>query len=149
MDPQVFQTIFKMWGFPEIDLFASRIYYQILTYISWKLDPFSRGRGAFQVIWTHLKGYAFHLFANRSSFEQGTKRKSNVHTWYPLPLKLTVRVPLLLPKFPDLLLGPSKEKHPLIELGNLQLLAWTISGKNYLQKKFQTNLLILSHVTED
>ena len=49
-------------------------------------------------------------------------------SWYPLLLQLTVRIALLLPKTQNHLLGANREKHPLIEQGNLKLLAWTVSG---------------------
>ena len=45
--------------------------------------------------------------------------------------------------------APNKELHPLITKGNLQLLAWIISGKGYLQKKYQRNLPVLSQVPDD
>ena len=31
--------------------------------ISWKLDPFSKGKDAFQITWTYRKGYVFPPFA--------------------------------------------------------------------------------------
>ena len=55
-----------------------------------------------------------------------------IQLWYPLLLKLTVRIPLRLPKTQNLLLGTNREKHPLIAQGKLQLLAWTVSGKDYM-----------------
>ena len=64
-------------------------------------------------------------------------------------LQLAVRIPLLLPKSPDLLLGPNKKKQPLIEQGNLQLLAWTISVKDYMKEEFQKSLPLLSQVPQD
>ena len=53
---------------------------------------------------------------------------------------------MLLPKDTELLLGPNKETHPLVEKASLQLLAWVDSGKNYLQKEFQKNLPLLSQM---
>ena len=44
---------------------------------------------------------------------------------------------------------PNGEKRHQIENGNLQLLAWTISGKSYLRKKFQRKLSSLSQMPED
>ena len=41
VNPRIFLKIYKYRGTPEIDLFASRISHQLLTYISWKLDPYS------------------------------------------------------------------------------------------------------------
>ena len=68
LDPKVFQKISRIWWFPDIDLLASRIPYQIPTYISWKLDSFSKVRAAFQMTWIYLIGYVFTLFALISRF---------------------------------------------------------------------------------
>ena len=70
-------------------------------------------------------------------------------SWYPVLLQLTVRIRILLPKTQNLLLGPNTEKHPLIEQGNLQLLEWIVSGKDYMQKKFRKTLPLLSQMLED
>ena len=45
---QIFRALCNLRGTPDIDLFASRVSHQLLCYISWKLDPFSKGRDAFQ-----------------------------------------------------------------------------------------------------
>ena len=100
LDSKVFQTICRKWDLPDIEHFASRIY-QVPTYISWKLDPFSR-RDAFQVIWICFPPFC----TNRSSLEQSAKGESDfvanyswlANTSYPLLLKLTVQIPLLLSK---------------------------------------------------
>ena len=57
-----------------------------------------------------------------------------------------MRTPLLLPKDTKHSLSPNKEIHPLTEKESLQLLAWTVSGKKYLQKEFQKNLTLLSQM---
>lgn len=64
-------------------------------------------------------------------------------SWFAKLLQMSVRTPLLLPKDPELLLGPNKETHSLIEKKSLQLLSWTVSRKNYLQKELQKNILLL------
>ena len=50
-------------------------------------------------------------------------------SWYPLLLQLTVQMPFLLPKTQNLFLGPNRENHPLMEQGNLQVLAWKSQGR--------------------
>ena len=70
-------------------------------------------------------------------------------SWHPLQLQLTVQIPLLLPKKQNILLEANRENHPLIEQKNLQLLAWTVSGKNYMQKEFWETLPLLSQIPED
>ena len=39
--------------------------------------------------------------------------------------------------------------HPLIEQENLQLPAWTVSGKDYMQKEFRKIRPLLSQIPED
>ena len=51
-------------------------------------------------------------------------------SWYPQLLRLSIQSLLILAQK----LGPNKELHPLITKGNLQLLAWIVSGKGYFQK---------------
>ena len=53
LNPVVFQNLYKFWWTPDIDLFASRVSHQIPNYVSWKLDPYSKGKDAFQMCWTH------------------------------------------------------------------------------------------------
>ena len=68
-------------------------------------------------------------------------------SWYPQ--LLSIRNPLILSKVPGLLQGPKKELHPLIAKGNLQHLAWIVSGKDYLQKEYQRNLPPLSQMPDN
>ena len=49
----------------------------------------------------------------------------------------------------NLLLGPNRVKHPFIEQGNLDLLAWIVSGKDYMQKELRKTLPLLSQMSED
>ena len=53
LSPRVFQEICVKWGFPELDLFASRGCHQIPSYLSWKADPHSLATDAFQQSWKH------------------------------------------------------------------------------------------------
>ena len=62
LNTRIFQKICKHRGTPDIDLFASRISHQLPTYISWKLDPYSQGRDAFQISWTNKNGMPFPHF---------------------------------------------------------------------------------------
>ena len=150
LNPVVFQNLCKSWWTPDIDLFASRVSHQVPAYVSWKLDPYSKGRDAFQMRWTHTKGYAFPPFSligrvlHKVLFDQATliliTPAWQTQSWYPQLLRLSIRNPLILPKVPDLLQGPNKEPHPLITKGSLQLLAWIVSGKGYLQKEYQRKL---------
>ena len=70
-------------------------------------------------------------------------------SWYPQLLRLSIQNLLILPKVPDLLQGPNKKHHPLIAKGNLELLAWIVSGKGYLQKKYQWKMPLLLQMPGD
>ncbi|XP_031574344.1 uncharacterized protein LOC116308111 [Actinia tenebrosa] len=53
----------RMYGFPEIDLFASRINHQTNTYVSWKQDPCATYVDAFTVNWSQFtNSYMFPPF---------------------------------------------------------------------------------------
>ena len=56
---QFIPKVCKYWETLEIDLFASRISNQPPSYISWKLDPYSQGKDAFQIFLINKMGYAF------------------------------------------------------------------------------------------
>ena len=49
LKPNVFQALCKREWTTDIDLFALRASNQVPCYYSWKLDPFSKGRDAFQM----------------------------------------------------------------------------------------------------
>ena len=62
---------------------------------------------------------------------------------------MSIKNPLLFPNVPNILIGPNKQNHQLTEKQDLQLLAWTVSGKSYLQKKYQKSLPSLLQMPED
>ena len=59
---EIFQKLCSNLGKHDIDLFASRVSKQFKKYISWKTDPFSIGRDAFQTSWSQGLDYAFAPF---------------------------------------------------------------------------------------
>ena len=58
---EVFKMICQTRRTLDIDIFASRISHQLPQYMSWKLDPFSRGQVAFQINWSRTFTCAFPL----------------------------------------------------------------------------------------
>ena len=58
-----FQKISSIFGNPTLDLFASRINYQIDRYISWKPDPKALAIGAFSIKWNTEFYYIFPPFS--------------------------------------------------------------------------------------
>ena len=63
IDPKIFKSLVDMHGPPEIDLFASRLNYQLPTYVSWLPDPESAFIDAFSIKWTGRYIYAFPPFS--------------------------------------------------------------------------------------
>ena len=62
LNASVFKTIFHARGPPDTELSASWICYQLPLYMSWKIDPFSWRRDAFQMNWSQIFTYTFHPF---------------------------------------------------------------------------------------
>ena len=98
------------------------------------------------------------IFSNRQSLTQSFVRSSNVNfdntslantVLVPSVTKALNSKPFNFAQSPDLLQGPNKEPHPLRTKGSLQLLAWIVSGKGYLQKEYQRKLPLLSQMPDD
>ena len=155
LSPKIFRQISHKLGYPSIDLFASRACHQIQSYMSWKPDPQSLAVDVFQQNWqTRGLTYAFPPFSligkvvRKVRMEKATSILITPHwpaqSWYNQILEICIRNPLLLTSQEDLLLNPQGEIHPLVENKTLNLMAWTISGKDYLQKAYQQKLQTLS-----
>ena len=61
---------------------------------------------------------------------------------------MAVKSLLLLPKMPNLLIGPNQENHISLKKASFQLLGWTGFWESYLQKDYQKNLSLLSQMPE-
>jgi len=157
--PKIFQLICKARWTPTIDLFASRISHQVPRYMSWKHDPYSIGRDAFQAPWKDLQAYAFPPFSliprvlKKIQDEKATllliTPAWQTQAWYPWTLQLSIRNPILILKEKHLLLNPMQEVHPLVITKSLQLVVWTLSGNSFLQKEYQKKLQNLSLLPEE
>ena len=58
--PRIFQAIKKTFGPLDVDLFASRLTYQMPCFFSWRPDPLAEAVDAFQQDWSSLKGLPTH-----------------------------------------------------------------------------------------
>ena len=106
-----------------------------------------------------MKGYAFPPFSligrvlHKGLIDQATliliKPAWKTQSWNSQLLRLSIQNLLILPKVPDLLQGPNKKHHPIITKGNLELLAWIVSGKGYLQKEYQREMPLLLQMPDD
>ena len=136
LHPGVFNRLHQKWGPLNIDLFASRLSYQLDQFVSWRPDPLAIHMDAFTLDWATLQGYAFPPFAliGRCLHQIQSQQVSHMvfvapvwpaQPWYPLLLDLCIDFPLLLPVQEDLLTQGSRT-HPL---KHLQLAGWLLSAE--------------------
>ena len=57
LHPGLFQRLVETFGPIEVDLFASRLTYQVPQFFSWKPDPQSEATDAFLQRWNQFRGY--------------------------------------------------------------------------------------------
>jgi len=147
LNPSLFQCLLQAWGPLEIDLFASRLTYQLEQYVSWRPDPQALFTDAFSLDWNKYRAYAFPPFALIGRCLQQIRRQKVTYLvlvapvwtsqpWYPLLLDLCIDFPILLPARNDLLSqGPNN--HPLDQL---QLAGWLLSTQVSKRQEFLTKL---------
>lgn len=125
VDVEIFCKVIKHLGTPEIDMFASRLNYQIVPYVSWHPDPQAWAIDAFTLDWSNLFFYAFPPFSVipqvlqklESAQAQAVLIVPNWQTqpWYPTLIRLLIYQPLLLPTCQSNVHLPfnQKQQHPL------------------------------------
>ena len=59
LNPAFLKILFQKWGPLEVDLFASRVTFQLPHFVSWKPDPQAIATDAFLMNWRDFRGYAF------------------------------------------------------------------------------------------
>nr|XP_014426613.1 uncharacterized protein LOC106731654 [Pelodiscus sinensis] len=112
LQPEVLSTIFRSWGFPTVDLFATRMNAKCPQYCS-RAGMGRNSKGdVFLYDWSHQLLYAWPR-----------------QTWFPYLHQMSVRPPFPLPKRRDLLVQNNQRLfHPQIDL--LALTAWFLVGSN-------------------
>ena len=147
LNSNLFQAILRTWGSLEIDLFASRLTFQLPRFASWKPHPRAIQTDAFTMNWQKIRGYAFPPFALIGRcLQQVMSQKVEqlilispvwpAQPWYPLLLQLCIELPILLSLSADLLMKDN-QPHPL---NNLQLAGWKLSANVSKQQMFQQKL---------
>ena len=132
----VFNCLHQKWGPLNIDLFASRLSYQLDHFVSWRPDPLTIHTDAFTLDWATFRGYAFPPIAliGRCLHQIQSHQVSHMvfvapvwpaQPWYPLLLDLCIDFPLLLPVQEDLLTQGSRTH----SLKHLQLAGWLLSAE--------------------
>ena len=102
--PAVFNRPHHEWGALNIDLFDSRLPYQLDQFVSWRPDPLANHTDAFTLDWASFQGYAFPPFAlmGRCLHQIQSQQVSHMvfvapvwpaRPWYPLLLNLCIDFP--------------------------------------------------------
>ncbi len=151
LDKKLFQQACKKLEFiPNIDLFASRINYQVKPFISYHPDPEALAVNAFHISWRDYKFYAFPPFSIISQVLQKIQREKSeglvlipkwpTQTWWPVVMKMVVQSPVVLPMNELTLYLPShpNERHPLHQ--KMSLLMCHLSGHNSRTEVFLQQL---------
>ena len=108
-------------------------------FFSWRPDPLAEAMDAFTQDWSQFQGYANPLWClilrTLSKIQREEARVLLIapvwrtQPWYPLLLKLLVKIPHLLPKGKEMVVSPT-QKDFIMPTGVPQLAAWPSSGKN-------------------
>jgi hypothetical protein len=150
----VMNQIFLRFGFPVLDLFASRNNYKLQRWFSLARDPLAEAWNAFSQTWV-LYGYAFPPHAIlRRVIEKVKSDKATLiliapywpqSPWMSDLLMLLIDLPLLLPNRQDLLQQQGIfHRDPKF----WKLAAWKISGDTTKTEDFRRRLLTLSRPPE-
>ena len=70
LNPELFDCIVTLWGTVSVDLFASRLNYQLKPFMSWRPDPEAMAIDAFSLDWREQYFYA--LISSFFPNKQGT-----------------------------------------------------------------------------
>ena len=150
LNKQVFADVTKVFGMPEIDLFASKLNTQLKRYVSWYPDRKAVAIDAFTRFWGNEFVYVFSPFSlildilNKIKEE---KAKALVivpywptQTWFPVLVRMLINFPLMLPRMKNLLTLPfdSSQTHPLQP--KMNMMACLLSGKDSSVQEFQHGL---------
>ena len=115
----------KLGVTPNVDLFASRLNFQLKPYVAYQPDPEAHAINAFHISWKKYTFYAFPPFSviqrvlQKISDEEATGLLVVPHrptqTWWPYLMHMLIEFPLMLPRNEDTLYLPAHPHllHPL------------------------------------
>ncbi|CAH2216633.1 jg22568, partial [Pararge aegeria aegeria] len=145
LSPAAFDRIISNFGYPQVDLFATRINAKCKKYVSWKRDPEAFDIDAFTLDWSSFFFYAFPPF---SLILKSLRKIINEEAtgiivvpywpsqpWFPIFMKLSKYEPIYFNPEPELLLSPFRTRHPLWK--RLTLVSTLLSGKLFQNNSFQ------------
>jgi hypothetical protein len=154
LNRSVFRAVMNLYGPWNVDLFTTRLNFQLPHYISWRPDPYAAATDAFRIQWMDIQGYAFPPFALIGRCLQKIRQEGSTvvliapvwpsQSWYPWLLEMLAYHPVLLPVYRNLLHDPFNRDHPLLVKGQLQLAACKVSGVPAHSQAFRRELQISS-----
>lgn len=136
----VCRSIWKLWGRPLVDLFATNQNYRIPAFVSPFKDPLAVGTDAFLFEWNNKDLYAFPPFAVIRQVLNKLQESQRVtliliapfwprKEWFPDLLRYSADTPRLLPFRKDLLRQPHFHRFHH-NLPALRLTAWKLSSES-------------------
>ncbi len=152
LNENIFTKIVKLFGAPDIDLFASRLNNKCDRYVSWHRDPHAEYVDAFSKSWHGIYSYIFPPFSLLGRCVQKIRQDKaqavmvvpvwTTQAWFTNLLKLLIQEPVLLPRMDKIVLLPGSDKlHPLRK--RLQLMVVRVSGEHSENKEFHERLQTL------
>lgn len=135
---QVCDNLWRLWGHPLVDLFATRLNYRLPNFVSPFHDPMAVARNAFLFPWDHKELYAFPPFhvirkvINKLLSSKGIKLVLIApfwlqREWFTDLVELSIDTPRRLPFRKDLLRQSHFHRFHH-DLHVLQLVGWRLSS---------------------
>ena len=157
--PSVTQAVFRIWGTPHIDLFASKWNKKLECYCSLMPDNQAYVIDSLSFPWDNLVGYAYPPPRMIGQVLNHIEKHSCQiificplwprAPWYPRLLDLLVDFPLSLPPLPHLLKQPRTHQVYHSHPERLGLHAWKLSSCNSMRKVFLRKLSLASSIDTD
>ncbi|XP_045101307.1 uncharacterized protein LOC123498206 [Portunus trituberculatus] len=147
---EVCNLLWRLWNYPTVDLFATRLNFRLPNFISPFRDPMAVATDAFLYNWDHQNLYAFPPFPliRKVLNKLRMARQTNViliapfwpqREWLPDLIQASVDTPRRLPQHIDLLGQPHVRKfHQALPM--LQLTAWKLSSESFVTEAIPPEL---------
>ena len=147
LHPEVCRQVWKVWGAPHVDLFATKHNHKLPVYCSPIPDPAAWSTDAMTTPWDNLCAYAFPPPALVPKVLAKLAQSKNTHLvliaplwpqqhWFPDLLFMAIDHPRSLPVWKSLLKQPHMDKfHPTPEIFRYH--AWMLSSVVSEQEDFQ------------
>ena len=150
---ELFERICDQFFTPDIDLFASRLNYQVEKFVSWFPEPGCFKSDAFSFSWENSIPYIFPPFNLISKVLNKIVQDRVIkailiaphwpsQAWFPVLLSMLISHPVRIPRHKDVLTLPHNgQSHPMAR--SLSLVALPVSGISSKAEAFQRQLSTL------